>query len=87
MKTLSQMVGEEIIASIPSMHQTVLQQPKLLAVEHSALWVESDKLTQTMLTALKVQAAPKTAIFFIPFHEIRFIMASADYPSLREGAF
>ena len=87
MKMLSEMVGEEIVASIPFLHQTAWQSLKLLAVEPNGLWVQSHKFNDDMMRALKVQAAPKTAVFFIPFHQIKFIMSSLDSPSLRDDAF
>ena len=86
MKTLSEMVGEEIIASVPFLHQTEWQNLKLLAVEPNGLWVENYRFNQNLMKAFKVQATPKTAVFFIPFHQIRFIMSSLEAPSLREDA-
>lgn len=87
MKTLPEMVGGNIIALVPMIDPTSVQELKLVAVEPSGLWIESHKLTQGLMKVVKAQAAPKTPIFFIPFHQINFIMASLDSPSLREEAF
>jgi hypothetical protein len=86
MKTLPEMVGDNILALVP-MIDPKPQVLKLLAVEPSGLWIESHEFTQGLMKLLKVQAAPKTAILFIPFHQITLIMASHDSPSLREEAF
>jgi hypothetical protein len=87
MPSLTEMVGQEIIAFIPIMDRKVLQKVKLLGVETGGIWIESQKMTNVLLGALGVQSAPKSAIFFLPFQQITFVVAGQDVPSLGEKAF
>lgn len=87
MKLLNDMIGEDILASIPSIHPTDLQVVKLHGVEQGGLWLESENLTQTMLRSLKMAASSRTPIFFVPYHEIRVLIQGTDKVSLSEEAF
>jgi hypothetical protein len=82
------MVGQTIGAIIPSFgSNTVLQFVKLHGVETGGLWLESQKATNDFLTRIGAQAAPKTAVFFVPYHQITLVIASLDSPSLNEKSF
>lgn len=82
-----EMVGETIIARVPNLHPTTLQSLKLHGAENSGLWVESQVLTEQLLSMFGVPTAPKTPVFFLPFHQIAFVLGYADAPALSETAF
>ena len=84
MPELSKMVGETIVAIVPMISKTKLQRIKLLGVENGGLWIESQSVTEMALGISNAQAAPKTLVLFLPWHQITVILSSADYPSLSE---
>jgi hypothetical protein len=87
MQKLDDMVGEKIAALVPMFDKIILQEMTLHAVEQSGIWVESQHATNMLLGNLKAQSAPKTLVFFLPWHEIRMIWGSLDVPALNEKAF
>jgi hypothetical protein len=86
-KPLTERIGEEILASVPSIDPVLFQILTLHAVESSGLWAESQKLTDVLLGAMKQVAANKTPIFFLPWHQIRFLIDSVEKTALHEKAF
>ncbi len=87
MPRLQDFVGQTIIAHVPIFDPVVLQSLKVHEVEASGLWVESQKTTNLMLQKLGYASSSKTMIFFLPFHQISFVIGSVDEPSLDEKAF
>lgn len=87
MPRLQDFVGQTIIALVPIFDPVVYQSLKLHEVEASGLWVENQEITNFMLEKYGLATTPKTMIFFLPFHEIRFVLGSLDVPSLGEKAF
>ena len=87
MKTLQEMVGENILVLIPQIHQSDLKQVKLHAVEHAGLWIENDEFTQLLMSAFGYPAMNRTPLFFVPFHEIKFVMQAIDQTALSGKAF
>jgi len=85
MKSLSELVGQEILIVIPFVHQTNLQVVKLLSVEASGIWIQNEQITQGFLANLKLHAA-KTPIFFVPFAQIRYVMDASEEIALSEKA-
>jgi hypothetical protein len=49
--------------------------------------LESDSLTQLLLSGLKLVSSPKTPLFFVPFCQIKFLMQTTEKVSLSEKAF
>jgi hypothetical protein len=86
MQELKDRVGQLIVALIPALHKTTMQQVRLLAVENSGVWIESQKFMSEFLTHIGTGMSPKTMIFFFPFSQITFIAASLDAPSISEKA-
>jgi len=84
MKTLKEMEGEEIVALIPFIHQTHLQRVILHRVEDAGLWLESQNLIEAMLKTINQGASPKTAVFFLPWHQISFLLGSLDKTAISE---
>jgi hypothetical protein len=80
-------IGQQIKLFIPRISGTVLQDVKLLGIEASGLWVESQTMTNAALEILKVATAPKTFVYFFPYHEIAYALAPIDAPALQEKAF
>jgi hypothetical protein len=64
-----------------------MQKLILHGVESGGLWVESQTLTNAFLARVGLASAPKTAVFFLPFHQISFVLDSLNVPSLSEKAF
>ncbi|MFB3916796.1 MAG: hypothetical protein ACE14M_08705 [Terriglobales bacterium] len=87
MKKLEDMIGEEIAVLVPMFHQIVLQKMTLHSVEQAGLWVEHQNSTNQLLSKIGLQSAPKTLVFFLPWHEVRMIWESLDAPALNEKAF
>jgi hypothetical protein len=59
----------------------------LVDIEGAGVWVESPKLTKTILALAETAMLPNTPIFFVPFTQIAWILSAADYPSLSEEGF
>jgi hypothetical protein len=84
MPSLREMVGQSITALVPMIDNVKLQELKLHGVEDGGVWVESQYLINVLLSSLGVAAAPKTVIFFLPFHQISFVLGSLNVPALSE---
>ena len=87
MKHFREMIGEEMIGLVPMIDPQIFQVLILHGVEEGGLWVESPTLTTVMLTQLKQASSSKTPLFFVPFHEIKFLIQSTEKVSLSEKAF
>lgn len=83
----SALIGQEIGVLIPKIHQTIIQRVKLIGVESGGIWVESQDATNAILKRFNVATAPKTPVFFLPYHEIAFAIAGLDKVSLDEKSF
>src|SRR6266699_3668198 len=57
---------------------------KILGVEASGIWVESQKATEHWLKQFKRESSPKTLVWFLPFSQISWILGSEDYPAFSE---
>jgi hypothetical protein len=86
MQTLNELVGQTITALVPFIDRTVMQKLTLHGVETGGIWVESQTLTDLFLGRIGVSASPKTAIFFLPYQQIVFVLGSIDVPALSEKA-
>lgn len=84
MPSLSEMVGQTIAVHIPFIDRVKVQEVKLHAIENGGIWIESQNLTDVMLSNIGASAAPKTLIYFVPFHQITFVWHALDVPSLSE---
>jgi hypothetical protein len=83
----AELVGQQILLNIPRLDQTHYQKVKLIGVETGGLWLESQALTNCVLQARGVPAAPKTLVWFLPYHEISFAISSIEGVALDEAAF
>ncbi len=87
MSKLDKLIGQTIYAVVPLLHETEIQQLKLHDVEWGGLWVESQAFINAMLSKLGAQAAPRTPLFFLPYHQIKFAISPVDSPALSEKSF
>lgn len=86
MKHFREMIGEEVIGSIPMIDRERFQVLILHGVDDGGLWVENNNLTQVVLSHLEQTSSSKTPVFFVPFHEIKFLIQSTEKLSLSEKA-
>lgn len=86
MKKLEELVSEQIMLRllhpILEIEHSVLW-TKLVAVELSGVWIEGNAFAEAMQNKFK-QPVAKTPLFFVPFAQIAWIFAVADYPYLSE---
>jgi hypothetical protein len=83
-----EMIGQNVEAVIPKFGgDQKLVTVKLHGVEAGGLWVECQEVTNLVLTETKAQSAPRTLVWFVPYHEITLVLSSIDAPSLNEKAF
>ena len=87
MSRLQDLVGHSIMAHVPIFEPRGPQLFKLHEVEAGGLWLESQETTNLLLQKLGYASSSKTPIFFLPFHQIAFVMASVPGVSLDEKAF
>lgn len=87
MPQLKDMIGQNIFALVPFFNRTTVQTLKLHDVENGGMWVENQSFTNLALKTFGVQAAPKTALFFLPWSQITFVASQFDAPALSETAF
>ena len=79
------MIGGTVGAVIPKLGgPTKIVSVRLHGVEAGGVWIESQTMTDLLLQTFKLQAASKTPIFFVPYHEITFLLTSIDVPALNE---
>ncbi len=85
--SLQQLIGKEIIAYVPVMSRTHWQKLKLINVEASGIWVESQNFQEWALeTRPDVKMTPKTAVLFFPFQQIVHILSALDVPYVSDRA-
>jgi hypothetical protein len=87
MKTLRELEGSTIALLSPFLDTKIFQEVKLHKVEDGGIWIDSQKLTDASLGQIGVAVAPKTLIFFLPWHQVLTIMSSADEVTLSEKGF
>jgi hypothetical protein len=87
MRSLKEMVGENILACIPSISSELLVSLRLHGVTRHGIWVESQAFTDAMLRKFNAAASTTTLLLFIPFQRIDFILDAIGEVSLSEDAF
>ena len=83
---LDDMVRETIFAKVPAADPANIHLFKLHSVEAGGLWLESQAFIDALLEQMGVQAAPKTPVVFVPYHQIVFVLGFSDAPSFSEKA-
>jgi len=83
--SLKEQEGETITLLSPFFDATKLQRVRLIRVEDAGIWVENHKWNMEQLKkTFGISSAPKTMIFFLPWHQISTIVGSLDAPSFSE---
>jgi len=82
MRSLKSMIGETIVASVPTVSRQGMVSLRLHGVEANGIWVESQAFTDAMLQRFSVVASTTTLILFIPFQRIDYIVGFRE----RDGA-
>jgi hypothetical protein len=85
--TLSEFIGKDIILLIPFIEPDHYQCVKLLGVETGGIWIESQLLLNRVYSAVGAVASERSPVFFFPYHQIEFAMATVDGMALNESAF
>ena len=85
-KTLKEMEGEQILASIQFLNSETFEIMILRKVEEHGIWVEHQGTMETLLKMAKVSGAPKTMLLFFPWSAVTAIMGFLDVPSLSNEA-
>jgi hypothetical protein len=86
MITLEKLIGREIVAFVPFFDKVKWQHLKLINVEAAGIWVENRAILETILKVSGVTVTPKTAVFFLPFQQITFVLDSLDVPYISNEA-
>jgi hypothetical protein len=86
MKTLKELEGTRVALLSPIFHATIMEQVTLHTVEDGGIWIESQKLIDQVLSAANASMAPKTLVFFLPWHKVTWIMSAIDVPSISNRA-
>ena len=77
--------GTTLEASIPSLfNEPGCQTIRLLRVELNGLWIESPDIMESAMKDVGSTMAPRTAIFFVPWAQLSYIVGSSDVPALSE---
>ncbi len=82
--TLKSLVGQEIIARIPIVDEQGPSMVKLLSVDRAGIWIESKHMTEHWLSEMKISATSSAFVFFVPYHQIYWVLAFQDRVSLSE---
>lgn len=84
---LEDFIGKQIAIQSPFLHETTLQKVTLHGVEAGGIWIESQALLNHILQTLRVPGSPRTVVFFLPYHQVTYIMESISQSALNEVAF
>jgi hypothetical protein len=84
--SFNDLIGKQVLAFIPIFDDNTFHEITIHGVETGGLWVESAHVSKAWLEKLQLPAI-KTPLFFVPFHEIRFVLHSAEKLELSEKKF
>lgn len=84
--SLEDLVGHVVGIKIPCLDSRTTVRVRLHAVEHSGLWIESQQITDWVLSLHGASSSPKSGVLFFPFSQIEFVVGSVDVPSLSDQA-
>ena len=82
--TLNGLIGQIVGVKIPMLNEETEVRAKIHAVEVSGLWIECKEITEIFLGSAGKRAAPTTMVFFVPFQQIQFVIATIGIPSISE---
>ena len=87
MPRLHDMIGGIIHGMVPMLSKSEIIKLKLYAVDAGGIWVESQDFVNSLLASMNLSAIPKTPVFFLPYHQITFLVSMEDAPALSEKSF
>jgi hypothetical protein len=79
-----EMVGETVLAIVPLIDRAIFQELKIHGAEAGGVWVECQHLTELVLKSVRLPAAPRTPVFFLPFAQITLAWRAIEQTSLSE---
>jgi hypothetical protein len=74
---LSDYIGKELAVVCPFISRDPVR-IKLLNVEAIGVWIECPLLMDRALKLLGQTNLPKSPVFFVPYHELRFVYETND---------
>lgn len=86
LRSLTEMIGELIMARIPALDAENMVFVRLHKVESSGIWVESHCYNQEMLEKFDMPVSATTLVLFVPFSSIAYIVSSIRTIALSETA-
>jgi hypothetical protein len=86
-KSLTEMIGDLIVARIPVLDEENKIVVRLHKVEQSGIWVESHAFNESMLEEYDMPVSVTSLLLFIPFSGIDYILSSIQTIALSETAF
>jgi len=81
------LIGYEVSLLIPRIHPKALQPGVLVGVEPAGLWFESQEAMNELLQTIGAKTAAYNLAFFVPFHEIGYVMTRGSGQALNEKSF
>jgi hypothetical protein len=84
--SFASLVGKEVYAVVPLVDPKLIQRLLVCGVESGGIWVECQALTDLILTKIGRGSTPKTPIFFLAYHEMRFVYYAENVPAMNLSA-
>ena len=82
---LNELIGQDILARIPSLQRDSWVRVKLHSAESAGIWIETQSVTDACLEFLHTSASDKICLLFIPFAQVLSILFLVDGVSLSES--
>jgi hypothetical protein len=86
-KSLTEMIGDLIVARIPVLDKENKIVVRLRKVEQSGIWVESQAFNESTLEEYGMPVSVTSLLLFIPFSGIDYILSSIETIARSETAF
>ena len=75
--------GTMVVASIPAIGKDLCL-VRLHKVESMGIWIESQRFTERLMTRCGVVMSKSTALMFVPYSAVAYVLCSVDRISLSE---
>ena len=86
MKSLKEMEGELIVLRLALVGDDFMQ-VRLHKVEDFGIWIETQVMTDMLLSSVGAPASQKTPVFFLPWNAVLAIVGWEPGTSLNRAAF
>jgi hypothetical protein len=87
MLEIKSLEGTIVAGVFRPIHPTLVKVVRLHKVEEYGIWIESQELTNSVLSRLGVSSVPETPVVFLPWSEVGMIVSTAEGVALSEKAF